>query len=82
MPKFIELDGILEKVEFVCTKTDGTIYDFNRFFLPIKFITKIHNYETTLNKAIKDQTKLKILISNVNGYNSTSPKKVKKKKRV
>ena len=82
MPKFIELDGVLEKVELVCTKTDGTIYDFNRFFLQIKFITKFHNYETTLNKAIKDQTKLRILISNLNGYNSASPKKVKEKKRV
>ena len=82
MPKFIELDGVLEKVELACTKTDGTIYDFNRFFLQIKFITKFHNYETTLNKAIKDQTKLRILISNLNGYNSASPKKVKEKKRV
>ena len=40
--KFIELDGALEKVELVCTKTDGTKYEFNRFFLPLKFIEKIY----------------------------------------
>ena len=46
-PKFIKLDGELENVELVCTKTDVTKNGFNRFSLPLKFIKKIHNYEIT-----------------------------------
>ena len=47
MPKFIKLDGELENVELVCTKTDVTKNGFNCFSLPLKFIKKIHNYEIT-----------------------------------
>ena len=65
------------------TKTDGTKYDFNRFSLLLKFIAKIHNYEITLNEAIEDQTKLKILINKLNNdYNSRSTKKAKEKNKV
>ena len=63
VPKFVKLDGELENVELVWTKTDGTKYDFNRFSLPLKFIRKIHNYEITLNEAIKKQATLKNLIN-------------------
>ena len=49
----------------------------------MKFIKKIHNYEITLNEAIEDQTKLRILINKLNNqYNPRSLKKVKKKQRV
>ena len=34
VPKFKKLDKELENVELVCTKTDGTKNDFNRFSLP------------------------------------------------
>ena len=81
VPKFIELDGALENVELVCTKTDGTKYDFNRFPPPSKFIGKINNYEIPLKEAIKDQTKLKILVSKLyNGHNPLNLQKVKAKK--
>ena len=81
--KFIKLDGKPENVELVCTKTDGTKYDFNRFSLPFKFIEKIHNYEITLNEAIEDQTKLKILINKLNNdYNLRIEKKIEEKNRV
>ena len=59
------------------------ISDFNRFSLPLKFIAKIHNYEITLNEAIENQTKLKILVSKLNNdYNPRSTKKAKEKNRV
>ena len=64
-------DEALDNVELVCTKTDGTKYDFNRFLFPLKFIEKIHNYEITLDEAIEDQTKLRILINKLNNdYNT------------
>ena len=50
---------------------------------PLKFIEKIHNFEITLNEAIEDQTKLKILINKLNNdYNPRSGKKAKEKNRV
>ena len=83
VPKFIELDGSLENVELVFTKTDGTKYDFHCFSLPVKFIAKIHNSEITLEEAMKDQTKTKILINKLSkGYNPINLKNIKEKKRV
>ena len=35
-----KIDETLDNAELVCTKTDGTKYDFNRFLLPLKFIEK------------------------------------------
>ena len=82
MHKFIELDGALEKVELVCTKTGGTKYDFNSFFLPLKFIEKIYNHKINLDKAIEDQTKLKILINKLNNnYNPKNIKKIEERKK-
>ena len=79
--EFKKIDETLDNVELVCTKTDGTKYDFNRFSLPLKFIEKIHDYEITLNEAIEDQTKLKMLINKLNNdYNPISVKKGKRKK--
>ena len=80
--EFKKIDKVFKNVELVCTKTDGTKYDFNRFFLPLKFIAKIHNYEITLDKAIEDQTKLKILINKLNEHNPRNTKKVEEKERV
>ena len=77
MPKFKKINRTLDKAECVCTKTDGTKYDFNRFSLPLKFIEKIYNYEITLDEPIEDQTKLKILINKLN--NDYTPWIAKKK---
>ena len=82
MLEFKKIDKAFETVELVCTKTDGTKYDFNRFFLPLKFIAKIHKYENTLDEAIEDQTKLKVLINKLNEYNPRTTKKVEEKERV
>ena len=55
LPKFKKIDETFDNAELVCTKTDGTKYDFTRFLRPLKFIEKIYNYEITLNEAIEDQ---------------------------
>ena len=79
LPEFRKINKILEKTELVCTKTDGTKSDFNRFFLPYKFIGKTYNYEITLNEAINNQTELKILINKLGGYNPTKLEKIEEK---
>ena len=81
MPNFRRIDKTLDKVELVCTKTDGTKYDFNRFTVPLKFIEKIHNYEITLDEAIEDQIELQTLIKKLNNnYTPRNPKKEEKNK--
>ena len=79
-----KIDETLDNAELVCTKTDGTKYEFNRFlYSPLKFIEKIHNYEITLHEAKNDQTELGILINKLNNnYNPKIPKKVKEKNNV
>ena len=66
LSEFRKIDETLDNAELVCTKTDGTKYDFNRFLLPLKFIEKIRNYEITLGEAINYQTELEILINKLN----------------
>ena len=79
--EFKKIDETLDNAELVCTKIDGTKYDFNRVSLPLKFIEKIHNYKTILNEAIDDQTELRILINNLNNdYNPRIKKKNRREK--
>ena len=78
-----KIDETLDDAELVCTKTDGTKYDFNRFLFPLKFIEEIHNYEITLDEAKNNQAKLGILINKLNNnYNPKILKKVKEKNNV
>ena len=73
--EFKKIDEILDNAELVCTKADGTKYDFNRFSLPLKFIEKIYKYDITLDEAIEKQAELKELMNKVNNWS----KKLKKK---
>ena len=63
LSEFRKIDEALDHAEFVCTKTDGTKYNFNIFALSLKFIEKIQNYEITLDEAMDDQEKLEKIIS-------------------
>ena len=64
--EFKKIDETLDNVELVCTKTDGTKYDFNHFSLPLRFIEKIYKYEITLDESIEKQAELKELINKLN----------------
>ena len=82
LSEFRKIDDTLDNAELVCTKTDGTKYDFNRFSLPLKFIEKIYKYEITLDEAIEKQAELKELINKLNNYGPRIPKKIEEKNRV
>ena len=83
LSEFRKTGETLDNAELVCTKTDGTNYDFNHFLLPLKFIEKIHNYEITLDEARNYETELRILISKLNNdYNPRNSKKAKEKNNV
>ena len=66
-----QLDGWLDKTQFICTKTDGkTIYNFSHFTSPLKFASKIYNKDFTLKEAEDNQQELEILINKLsNKYN-------------
>ena len=76
------IDGWLETVQLICTKTDWkTKYEFNKFELPLKFATKIYSHDLTIQEARGDQQKLKILIYNLNNnYDPKNTTKIKEKK--
>ena len=61
-------DTKLDTAELVCTKTDGTKYNFNTFALPLKFVEKNFNYEITLDEAKDDQNQLEKLIIRLEKY--------------
>ena len=71
-------DAKLDTAELVCTKTDGTKYNFNTFALPLKFVEKIYSYQITLNEAKYDQDKLEKLIIRLENYSGKKIKKINK----
>ena len=80
--EFKKIDETLDNAELICTKTDGTKYDFNRFLLPLKFTEKIFKYEITLDEAIEKQAELKELINKLNNYDPRISRKTEEKNRV
>ena len=65
----------LDNAELVCTKIDGTKYNFNIFALPLKVVEKLHNYKITQDEGIEQRK----LINNLNGYGPRIKKKKKRK---
>ena len=72
-----KIDAKLDNAELVCTKTDGTKYDFNRFAFPLKLFEKIYSRKITLHEAREKQAELKELINKLNDYGP----RIKKKKK-
>ena len=68
-----------DNAELVCTKTDGTKYDFDIFALWLKFVEKNHNYEIILDEAMDEQDKFKKLIIRLDNYRAKNNKKRREK---
>ena len=81
MNKIKVIDDWLETAQFICAKTDGkTKYDFSKFTFPLKFASKIYNYDLTLQKAQDNQQELKTLINKLN-KNYNPQKKLKNERK-
>ena len=82
MNKIKVIDDWLKTAQLICTKTDEkTKYDFSKFTFPLKFASKIYNYDLTLQKAQDNQQELKILINKLsNNYNPQKKRKNKRKR--
>ena len=65
---------------FVQRLNGKTKYDFSKFTFPLKFASKIYNYDLTLQKAQDNQQELKILMNKLNNkYNPHKKEKTKEK---
>ena len=82
LSEFKKINDTLDNAELVCTKTDGTKYDFNCFSLPLKFVEKIYKNEITLDEAIEKQAESKELLNKLNNYSPRISKKIEVKNRV
>ena len=58
LAEFEKIDKTLNNPELICTKPDGTKYNFNIFALLLKFIEKIHNYKITLDERSREIRKV------------------------
>ena len=82
LSEFRKTDETLDNAELVCTKTDGTKYNFNIFALPLKFIETTHNYGITLDEAMDDKKKSEKLITRLENYNAEYKKNIDEKNKV
>ena len=80
LSEFSKIHETLDNAELVCTKTDGTKYNFNISVLLLEFIEKIHNYGITLDQTMDDQEKLEKLIIRLENYNAKNLKKLKNRR--
>ena len=74
-----KINETLDNAELICTKTDGTKYNFNTFAPPLKFVKIIYNYKINLDEAKEDQDKLEKLIIRLEKYNTKKGKRREKK---
>ena len=72
-------DKTLDDAELICTKPNGTKYNFNIFAIPLKFTEKIHNIKITVDKRSREIRKL---ISRLENYNTKNKKEIDQKNRV
>ena len=65
--------------EFVCVKTDGTIFNFNKFNISLDLAWSIYRNNTLLKNAENEQNEIKILLNKLRKYNPTKLKKINAK---
>ena len=71
----------IDPEKFVCVKTDGTIFNFNKFKISLELASNIYMNEKLLKDAENKQHEIKILLNKLRNYNPTKPKKLEAKKR-
>ena len=70
----------IDPEKFVCIKTDGTIFNFNKFKNSLDLASNIYREKNLLKDAENKQSYIKILLNKLRNYNPTKPKKIKAKK--
>ena len=69
----------IDPEKFVCVKTDGTIFNFNKFQNSVDFALNIYRDKNLLKDVENKQYDTKLLLNKLGYYNPTKPKKIKAK---
>ena len=69
----------IDPEKFVCVKTDGTIFNFNKFKISLDLASNIYRNKKLLKDAGNEQNEIKILLNKLRKYNPTKLKKIKAK---
>ena len=69
----------IDPEKFVCVKTDGTIFNFNKFKNSLDLTSDIYRNQSLFKNAENKQNELRILLNDLKNYNPTSQKKVRAK---
>ena len=79
MRKLKKKKNDIDSEKFVCVKTDGTIFNFNKFKNSLDLASNIYRDKNLLKDAENKQSDIKILLNKLRNYNPTKPKKIKAK---
>ena len=77
--KIIKEKNDIDPEEFACVKTDGTIFNFNKFKPSQDLASNIYRDKNLLKDAENKHSNIKILLNKLRNYNPTKPKKIKAK---
>ena len=77
--KIEEEKNNIDPEKFVCIKTDGTIFNFNKFKNSLDLASNIYRDKNLLKDAENKQSDIKVLLNKLRSYNPTKPKKIKAK---
>ena len=69
----------IDPENFACVKTDGTIFNFNKFNNSLDLASNIYRDKNLFKDAENKQSDIKILLRKLRNYNPTKPKKIKTK---
>ena len=70
----------IDPEKFVCVKTDGTIFNFNKFKNSLDLASNIYRNKNLLKNAENEQNEIKILLNQLRNCNPTKLKKTNAKK--
>ena len=70
----------IDPEKFVCVKTDGTIFNFNKFKISLDLASNIYRSKKLLKDAENEQSEIKTL-NKLRKYNPTKLKKIMPKKK-
>ena len=62
----------IDPEKFVCVKTDGTIFNFNKFKISLDLASNIYRDKSFLKDAENKQREIKILLNKLKTYNPTN----------
>ena len=80
MRKLEKKKNDIDPEKFACVKTDGTVFNFNKFKISLDLASNIYGSKKLLKDTENEQSEIKIL-NKLRKYNPTKLKKIMPKKK-